>query len=68
MARKADRTAYENKSEILGTPERIMVEVVKPHDGLEKGCQFSKPYKVAVQMIKNGYWREVKPEVKTNEE
>lgn len=67
MARKADRTAYENKAEFLGNPERMLIEVVKPHDGLEKGCQFSKPYKIAVQMIKKGYWKEVKQEESKNE-
>lgn len=60
MARKADRTAYENKSEILGNPEKMMIEVIKPHDGLEKGCQLFKPYDIAVLMIKKGYWKEVK--------
>lgn len=64
MARKADKTAYENKAEILGNPEKMMIEVVKPHDGLEKGCQYLKPYVIAVQMIKKGYWKEVT----TNEE
>lgn len=64
MARKADRTAYENKSEILGNPERMLIEVVRPHDGLEKGCQLFKPYGMAVCMIRKGYWKEVK----TNEE
>ena len=58
MAGKADRTAYENKS------ERMLIEVVRPHDGLEKGCQLFKPYGMAVCMIRKGYWKEVK----TNEE
>ncbi len=62
MARKADRTAYENKSEFLGNPEKMMIEVVKSHDGLEKGCQLFKPYDIAVLMIKKGYWKEVKTE------
>jgi hypothetical protein len=39
-----------------------MIEVVKPHDGLEKGYQTFTPYKVAKQMIEKGYWKEVKTE------
>ena len=64
MARKAERTVYENKAEFLGNPEKMLIEVVKPHDGLEKGCQCFKPYNIAVLMIKKGYWKEVT----TNEE
>lgn len=64
MARKADKATYENKAEIIGNPDKVLIEVVKPHDGLEKGYQTLKPYKVAVHMIKKGYWKEVT----TNEE
>jgi hypothetical protein len=64
MTRKANKTAYENKAEFLGNPEKMLIEVVKPHDGLEKGCQLFKPYNMAVHMIKKGYWKEVT----TNEE
>ena len=64
MARKADKVAYENKAEIIGNPEKVLIEVVKPHDGLVKGYQSFKPYKAAERMIKLGYWKEVK----TNEE
>lgn len=62
MARKADKTTYENKAEIIGNPEKVLIEVVKPHDGLVKGYQSLKPYKVAERMIKLGYWKEVKTE------
>lgn len=62
MARKADKATYENKAELIGNPDKLLVEVVKPHDGLVKGCQFLKPYKVAKQMILKGYWKEVKTE------
>ena len=62
MVRKADKATYENKAELIGNPERVLIEVVKPHDGLEKGCQHLKPYKVAKQMIEKGYWKEVKTE------
>lgn len=60
MARKADKTTYENKAEIVGSPEKMLIEVVKPHDGLEKGYQSFKPYRVAKRMIELGYWKEVK--------
>jgi hypothetical protein len=62
MARKADKATYENKAEIIGNPDKVLIEVVKPHDGLEKGYQTLKPYKVAKQMIEKGYWKEVKTE------
>ena len=62
MARKADKTTYKNKAELIGNPEKVLIEVVIPHDGLERGCQYFKPYKVAKQMILKGYWKEVKTE------
>lgn len=62
MARKADKATYENKAEIIGNPDKVLIEVVKSHDGLEKGYQTLKPYKVANQMIEKGYWKEVKTE------
>ena len=46
MARKAERLAYDNKAEIIGNPERVLIEVVKPHDGLKKGYQSFKPYSI----------------------
>lgn len=64
MARKADKAAYENKAELIGNPDRVLIEVVKPHDGLQKGYQSFKPYEAAKRMIELGYWKEVK----TNEE
>lgn len=64
MARKADKVAYENKAEIIGNPEKVLIEVVKPHDGLGKGYQVFKPYSVAQQMIRLGYWKEVKQKEK----
>ena len=62
MARKADKATYENKAELIGNPDKIMIEVVKPHDGLEKGYQSLKPYKVAKYMIEKGYWKKVETE------
>lgn len=67
MARKAERLAYENKAEIIGNPERVLIEVVKPHDGLEKGYQSFKPYQMAKKMIQSGYWKEVKQKESKNE-
>lgn len=64
MARKADKAAYANKAELIGNPDRVLIEVVKPHDGLQKGCQSFKPYEAAKRMIELGYWKEVT----TNEE
>jgi hypothetical protein len=64
MARKAEKLTYENKAEVLGSPDVMLIEVVVPHDGLEKGYQSLKPYSMADRMIKLGYWKEVK----TNEE
>lgn len=64
MARKAEKLTYENKAEILGNPEKVLIEVIKPHDGIEKGCQFLKPYSMADRMIKLGYWKEVVKETK----
>jgi hypothetical protein len=60
MARKAERLAYENKVEKLGNPDKVLIEVVKPHDGLGKGYQSFKPYSMAQRMIELGYWKEVK--------
>lgn len=60
MARKADKVTYENKAEIIGIPEKVRIEVVKPHDGLVAGYQSLKPYGVAKRMIELGYWKEVK--------
>lgn len=62
MARKADKTTYENKAELIGNPEKVLIEVVIPHDGLERGCQCFKPYKVAKYMIEKGYWKKVETE------
>ena len=60
MARKADKVAYANKAELIGNPEDGMrIEVVEPHDGLERGCQYLKPAALARHMIKLGYWKEV---------
>lgn len=64
MARKADKVTYENKAEIIGNPESVRIEVVEPHDGLEKGCQFLKPAALARHMIKLGYWKLVETETK----
>lgn len=60
MARKADNAAYKNKAELIGNPDRVLIEVVKPHDGLQKGYQSLKPYEAAKRMIELGYWKEVK--------
>lgn len=60
MARKAEKLTYENKAEVLGSPEVMLIEVVVPHDGLEKGYQSLKPYSMADRMIKLGYWKEVR--------
>ena len=58
MARyKADKPTYENKAEQLDNPVRVMIEVVKPHDGLEKGYQAYKPYEAAKRMVELGYWK-----------
>jgi hypothetical protein len=38
----------------------MLIEVVVPHDGLEKGYQSLKPYSMADMMIKLGYWKEVR--------
>ena len=61
MARKADKVACANKAELIGNPDEGMrIEVVEPHDGLERGCQYIKPTALAIHMIKLGYWKEVK--------
>lgn len=58
MARyKADKPTYENKAEQLDSPARVMIEVIKPHDGLEKGYQAYKPYETAKTMVDLGYWK-----------
>jgi hypothetical protein len=58
MARyKADKPAYENKAEQLDNPTRVLIEVIRPHDGLGKGYQAYKPYQAAKQMVDLGYWR-----------
>jgi hypothetical protein len=67
MARKAERLAYENKAEVIGNPEKVLIEVIKPHDGLERGYQSFKPYSMAKRMIELGYWKEVKVKEKKNE-
>lgn len=64
MARKAEKVTYENKAEIIGNPQSVRIEVVEPHDGLEKGCQFLKPAALARHMIKLGYWKLVETETK----
>lgn len=64
MARKADKVTYENKAEIIGNPQSVRIEIVEPHDGLEKGCQFLKPAALARRMIKLGYWKLVETETK----
>lgn len=57
MAKKADRPTYDNKAEQLGSPARVMIEVIKPHDGLEKGYQALKPIEAAKMMVELGYWK-----------
>ena len=65
MTRKADKVAYANKAELIGNPDEVMrIEVVEPHDCLERGCQYFKPTALANHMIKLGYWKEVKIETK----
>lgn len=60
MRTKADKAAYKNKAERFDSPKRVLIEVVKPHDGLMKGYQAYKPEKAAKKMIELGYWKEVK--------
>lgn len=57
MARKANKPTYANKAEQLGNPERVMIEVVTPHDGLDKGYQAYKPLELANKMVELGYWK-----------
>lgn len=37
----------------------VEIEVIKSHDGLEKGYRAYKPEKIAKEMIKLGYWRAI---------
>lgn len=64
MARKAEKVTYENKAEFIGNPESVRVEVIKPHDGLKKGCQFFKPAALARRMADLGYWKLIEIETK----
>jgi hypothetical protein len=52
---KAVRPAYANKK----APGYLRVRVVKAHDGIEAGAVFSKPERVAKEMINLGYWEAV---------
>lgn len=58
--KKADKPTYANKAEKFDNPERVLIEVIRPHDGLAKGCQAYKPVSTAELMIKLGYWKMVK--------
>ena len=49
---KAVRPAAANKA----ASGWLRVRVVKAHDGLEAGTVFSKPERVAREMINLGYW------------
>ena len=62
MRTKADKPTYANKAERFDNPEGVLIEVIKPHDGLRKGYQAYKPEKVAKKMIELGYWKIVKEE------
>ena len=52
---KAVRPTYANKK----APGYLRVRVVKAHDGIEAGAVFSKPERVAKEMINLGYWEAV---------
>lgn len=58
MAKKALKPTYEDKAERLDTLKRgVMIEVIIPHDGLERGYQALKPNNVAAKMVEWGYWK-----------
>lgn len=52
---KAVRPACANKA----ASGWLRVRVVKAHDGIEAGTVFSKPERVAREMINLGYWEAV---------
>lgn len=59
-SRKAERPSYENKAVVAAAPERprfVRVRVVKAHDGMAEGMVLSRPYAVARDMEKLGYWK-----------
>ena len=49
---KAVRPAAANKA----APGFIRVRVVKAHDGLEAGAVFTRPERVAREMVNLGFW------------
>ena len=49
---KAVRPAAANKA----APGFIRVRVVKAHDGIDEGTVFSKPERVARDMVNLGFW------------
>lgn len=49
---KAVRPASANKT----APGFLLVRVVKAHDGIEAGTVFSRPERIAKEMIDLGYW------------
>lgn len=52
---KAVRPAAANKR----AAGKIRVRVIKSHDGIGEGTEFSKPAGVALNMIKLGFWERV---------
>ena len=52
---KAVRPAEANKT----APGFIRVRVIKAHDGIDAGTVFSKPERVAKEMINLGFWERV---------
>lgn len=58
--RKAERPPYENKAVVPPAVVRspfVRVTVVKAHDGLQVGEEYSKPYDTAKMMQELGYWK-----------
>lgn len=51
---KAVRPASANKGDGF-----VRVRVVKAHDGLEAGAVFTRPERIANEMINLGYWERV---------
>ena len=59
-AAKAERPSYENKAVARPAANKasgfIRVRVVKAHDGLEAGAVFTRPERVAREMVNLGFW------------
>lgn len=58
-SRKAERPLYDNKAVAPARRDskNARIKVIKAHDGLSEGSEWTKPRAVAEQMQKLGYWQ-----------